>query len=134
MFFKDVDSISGCVSPQRGWEYDVRLVSEISEWVSSPKAVGPRFALDSGDIDLGLSIERRLPESLIRLAQVIHHSCVRFGRTSTIGDLFLALQFVPTVEERRYEIFSRAFSGAASVPDQSNNSSGYIFYKGSIAD
>ncbi len=90
--------ISGCVSPQRGWKYDgmldpefnrfwknvddVRLVSEISGWVGCPKAVGPRFALDSGDIDRGLSIERRLPESLIRLAQVIQHICVPFGRTS----------------------------------------------------
>ncbi len=148
MFFKDVDCLSGCVSSQRGWEYDemlepefnrfwknvddVRLVSEISEWVSSPKVVGPRFALVSRDIDRGLFIERRLPERLIRLAQIIHHICVRFERTSTIGDLFLALQFVPIVEERRYEIFSRAFSGTASIPDQSNNSSAYIFDKGSL--
>jgi hypothetical protein len=67
VFFKDVDSLSGCVAPQRGWEYDemldpefnrfwkdvddVRLVSEISESVSSPKAVGPRFALDPRNID-----------------------------------------------------------------------------------
>ncbi len=51
----------------------------------------------------------------------------------TIGSLFLALQFAPTVEERRGEISSGAFSGAASVPDQSNNSSGNIFDKGALA-
>ncbi len=113
---KDVDSLSGCVSPQRGWEYDemldpefnrfwkdvddVRLVSEISESVSSPKAVGPRFALDPRNIDSRLFIERRLPESLICLAQIIYHICVRFERTIINGDLFLALKSVPTVEEK----------------------------------
>jgi hypothetical protein len=56
-------------------------------------------------------------------------------RVHMIGGLFLAPhQFVPTVEERRDEIFSRSFSGAASVPDQSNNASSDNFDKVSIAD